>query len=189
MVKVRAYNNCGYSLYSTTTVYFPASPQISGQSDVCPNTTYYYDAPYNGSNYSWYANGVQITGSTTGQYVSVLTGNAYTYGYLQVEYTDVCGNRQAAYKNINVSGYCYSTFTVYPNPSTEYFEVENLSTEEGAEGEEFEIKLYNSLNKAVKEGKTKKKKIKFDVRDLPKGVYYLHIITNGKVEKRQQVIQ
>ncbi len=53
---------------------------------------------------------------------------------------------------------------------------------------EFEAVLYNADQKKVKVGKSKGNKIKFNVSDLIKGSYFLHIIDENQVEKVQIII-
>jgi hypothetical protein len=87
-----------------------------------------------------------------------------------------------------------NSYMVYPNPTDDVLNVEFENTEELPE----EIVLFNSVGEKVAEADMKqkakdmefkvKKKITFDVRKLPKGTYYLHIVSKDKVDKKQILI-
>ncbi|SFF48759.1 T9SS type A sorting domain-containing protein [Thermoflexibacter ruber] len=136
-----------------------------------------------------------LYGTTVG-----LTPYSTGYANLTVKVANSCG--WALYPvgfGVNVN-HCYSGFSagngykVYPNPTDDVLHIEFEHTEELPE----EIALFNSVGEKVAEADMKQKakdmefkaqkKITFDVKKLPKGTYYLHIVSKEQVDKKQILI-
>ncbi|MEJ8802062.1 T9SS type A sorting domain-containing protein [Pontibacter sp. H249] len=78
---------------------------------------------------------------------------------------------------------CEANVAIYPNPTAEMLEIEigvdNTSEAEILATTSYELKLYNSQQRIVRQKEFKGRKMSLDVRQLPKGIYYLHV-TDGR---------
>lgn len=98
---------------------------------------------------------------------------------------------------------CLSAYTVYPNPAKDYLTIKFDNTE-SADVLPERIVLYSekstipALSVSVQEIYNKKEfkggdKIELDVRELPRGTYYLHVIpkegTEQKIEKIRIILE
>ena len=91
-----------------------------------------------------------------------------------------------------------SGFRAYPNPAKEQINVEFESSELASEALTG-LSLFNEKGKAVKSFDTAKAKTnkyfkdtkvtKFDVNDLPRGTYFLHVTYGEQVQKSQIVLE
>jgi hypothetical protein len=141
--------------------------------------------------------------SYSSQYSTYVGVTPYStgYSYLTVKIANNCGwSLYPIGFNLNVNS-CYSGFSsminsykVYPNPTDDFLNIAFDNTESLPE----EIILFNALGEKVAEidMKTRAKDKEFlstrvitlDVRKLPQGTYYLHIVSKDKVEKKQIII-
>lgn len=120
-------------------------------------------------------------------------------GYVMASAVNACGSNTIA-----ASGYgkCnsvyYSAFVVYPNPSSaeiniEYAQPQHNETSEttllsSTPSADFEVVLFNDKGKPVLKTKSKSGKVRADVSTWQKGIYNLHIISNGQRETRSVMI-
>lgn len=83
---------------------------------------------------------------------------------------------------------------IYPNPASE-----TLTVSMGSEAERvavpdksllppFSAVLYDTQGRQLRQGEGRDGAVQFDTRQLPEGTYFLHILHDGQVEKRQVVI-
>ncbi len=137
--------------------------------------------------YAWYVNSSLVSnGSSYARY----NDNTYTENFtLEVVVNDGV-NQVSEYKQVYFEG-CPSgsgLFVVYPNPTSDYVEVEARERPNTtAKAEDFEVKLYNERTQEVARTKVKKneKKVKIDVKHLNQGTYFLHIFHAGETIKKQ----
>jgi hypothetical protein len=84
-----------------------------------------------------------------------------------------------------------SSFALYPNPADSYVEIapdETLPDNQAA-GQDFEVVIYDNFAQEKLRTKTKvednSKKLRLDVKQLPRGIYVVRIFCAGSVEQKQ----
>ena len=166
---------------------------VFGTPRVCPNTTYTYTAlvPFGNPSsytYSWtypsnwtklskYQNNIQLR----------TPSNPY-YGTVRVSITNPCG--ASDYSGITVyPGYCGGYFRVFPNPADDYVEI-SIDESKLAENkiDEYEVRIYNSMNIMVSQTRTRKPTLRINIRQFINGIYTVHFITGDKLQVEQLVI-
>ncbi|MFM7853414.1 MAG: T9SS type A sorting domain-containing protein, partial [Flammeovirgaceae bacterium] len=89
---------------------------------------------------------------------------------------------------------------VFPNPTSTDLVIESTKSDLTISGnstteslilssEVFSAKLIDQFNLELKKGTSENGKIVFDVRNIQKGIYYLHIIRGQELIIRQIVIE
>lgn len=78
--------------------------------------------------------------------------------------------------------------SIMPNPATDYIDVEIIDGGLEPENTEYQVKLFNNQNTLVHDSKSHMKKIKIETRHLPKGLYILQVVYNGKKQAKQVLI-
>lgn len=176
--------------------YITVNGQPTSNATVCVNNFASLEAlPFDAnSSYSW---SLSNPGNAylTNYYNASTAFNAYTadcYG-LTLQVSNSCGTTQAALSICAQN--CFARYTVYPNPAKDHIavEFENIDNADALPDDitllsEKSTKPVKTVNvqdafsqKAFKNGN----QIELDVRDLPRGIYYLHI--NNSRRKDNQV--
>lgn len=124
------------------------------------------------------------------------TPNGGSTGWVEVSFNVGCN--VITRKDINILD-CFARYTTYPNPSKDYIivEFEGIDRAESLPDEisiltEQSIKPLKTINvqnifnhQTLKNGN----RIEIDVRDLPRGTYYLHIKNNRRKEQKLDAIR
>lgn len=176
--------------------YPPLTASITGPTYVYPCERGEWRANVSGGagtyTYEWYVNNSL---ASTYNFYAHYNDNTYTE-YLSITLIVKSGGQQATNGIYFTFEGCPSTqgtaYQVYPNPTESELNVvandeqtDGLVTEEK---ENFDILLYNEFSQVVKESKSKNGAVKVDVKDLPAGIYYLHIKdTKGLTRKKISV--
>ena len=149
-------------------IYQPASLCISGQNTSTPGI---------------------LTSTTAGTYTLYCTAN------------NSCGSSYTRSLVINISGGGQQQMiAVYPNPTSTDLTIEstqsdltitNNSTTETSflSNEAFSAKLIDQFNSELRKGINVNGKIVFDVRNIQKGIYYLHVMRGQDLIIRQILIE
>lgn len=75
-------------------------------------------------------------------------------------------------------------FSVSPNPSSDFVEVEYA----GEESPDFQVGIYNEQGKLIYSSRIKQKKNKIDVKNIRSGIYILKVASKKEVfEKRIKI--
>ncbi|MDR2908214.1 MAG: T9SS type A sorting domain-containing protein [Bacteroidales bacterium] len=83
--------------------------------------------------------------------------------------------------NANISGNNQNQVFQQSTSSNQTFQIQSVQT--------FDICLYDKHGNIVRQQKANQGKIEFNVSNLPKGTYFLHIESNGKIHKEQIIIE
>ncbi|MCT4602972.1 MAG: S8 family serine peptidase [Marinifilum sp.] len=120
------------------------------------------------------------------------------YGSIYLDLTGECGIQRRSF------GFKVTDFfpiRVYPNPANQYtvLELSQALEYQSANGmsidkevqdsEEYEIQIWHERYGLVKQMKSSDKKLQIPTNNLDEGIYFLHVIVNGKVHKQQLKIQ
>lgn len=167
------------------------------QNFLCLYNWYNFYAPGN-HNLSW---NIQNNGANA--YVVYPNGNnaavistASNEGYFTViaSKSNACGYIERYYGFYTAS--CYS-YRVYPNPATDLISIEFLEFDNVDDLPDI-IELFNEdSNNSVKSAKPKEffksnqngNRIEFDVKNLKRGTYYLHVNDSKRKEKPKEIIR
>ncbi|MBK6265058.1 endonuclease [Marivirga sp. S37H4] len=104
--------------------------------------------------------------------LSILSSDDYNLGETTKLVVDIAphGNEVTANKFASEQ-----SFVVYPNPTNDYLQVENVSTSAI-------FNIYNIHGKKVKSGNVNHQKI--EVQELEKGLYYLQLTIDGRLKSK-----
>jgi len=147
---------------------------------------------YNGSkNGNEGATAIAVDGKGKNIYVSGSVVNSQYSDYATIKYTVKGGkNRMApeteedlaidAEESIDME----NRISIYPNPTNGIFMIET-----GSQGQ-FEVNIYGPTGQLViKETLGDSYQSKFDLSEYPKGIYFIQLISGGKIENRKIVVQ
>lgn len=149
--------------------------------------------------YEFYVNSVLISSGSLSSGTSNLyahyNDNTFTE-FLSLEvFINDGSNSTSASKSVNFQG-CPSgsrTFLVYPNPASDQLNVEfrDNSNKAVKDAEDFEVQLFDESGQKKTETKlmSNNNKVKVDVKNSKKGVYFLHIFHKGTIIKKQVEIE
>lgn len=175
-----------------------SSATIYGPSTVCPGNTASFNVNTipGATNYTWgWPSGWTYIGGQGTRYLNVAApyGNFGSGGILLWASNDCGENSTPKVKYINQDYNCGYTYSIFPNPSIDYFEVNVEAPDASLIGstamqEAYELILFNDKQQKVKELKTNRKKILIATNDLRKGTYFLHIIDGNGITKKQIII-
>lgn len=186
-------NVCGSNISVTKFIYvgIPPTPSLSitgvapyGAVDV--NTT---NAMY--GTYNWYRDNSFIQ-STSSSWGTLNGGSCGTNHNMTVEISNTCGTSPQS----SPSFYSFpcSFMVVYPNPANEVLTFDFGATENTTSLPN-EIRLYNEKSNIVRSFipetaiKNDGNKVQLDVKDLPRGIYYLHSIPKNESEKEIEIVR
>jgi len=169
----------------------------TGTSDVCRDHYYTYYATMPGGHkpgytHQWTKPSSWTIMSQQSNWITLYVPMYNTeYGTVRASITNSCGTSGFSGITVYPSGGCPTySFSVYPNPASDELNIER-EFEDGKtseESEDYEIKLYDESGKEVMYQKTKKDKTTFQIANLKKGYYYLHIFhTEGVIRKKIQI--
>ncbi|MFC6996035.1 DNRLRE domain-containing protein [Rufibacter roseus] len=184
-------NGCTYYTTKTINLTEPPAFQMFGMSQdgVCGDSEYTISAPLDPTwTYDWQVlSGGYISGDNVNS-VTVQTDPYYGYPAIfkvRVLVTNACGGEKLVEQEVMIND-CNEWMMAYPNPTEEEFTV---SVEPGGT-ETATIDLYNSQGRKVRslQAVNGQAKVKVNVRDLPRGNYFLHVIQNGKSRQQQVII-
>lgn len=179
--------------------YFTVNGQSTSNASVCVNDYASVEAlPFLDASYVWSLS-PSGNASLTNYYSASTAFTSYVADCYQLalQISNVCGNTQA---NLTIcSQNCFAPYIVYPNPAKDHVAVE-FENVDNADALPDEILLLseNSTNpiktvnvqdsfslKTFKNGN----QVQFDVRDLPRGIYYLHIKNSRRQDKKVDIIR
>jgi hypothetical protein len=170
---------------------------INGPSEICPGNHASFSTNYVAgiTNYNWsWPSGWTYLGGQGTRYLELRApyGNFYG-GTVLLNASNQCGgNTTPIMKYVRAGSYCGYMYSVYPNSVSDSFEVlvekedPNDKTEELGD---LELIFYNDKQQKITHVKTKHKKNKIETKELPDGVYSLHIIHNGEKIIKQVIVK
>lgn len=150
--------------------------------------------------------GGSIVGSSQGTLIPV-DPNCGTDSQLRVRVRAFNGCNRSNYIDrfvaLNCGGGGNSNFAIYPNPTSQYFDVvykddqqpelntrtNSSSVSEGKMQESVKLELYNPQNAKLKTVNTNEKVNRFMVDHLKSGLYVLHIHYQGEVYQEKIAIK
>lgn len=143
-----------------------------------------------GVTYHWYIPSGWIYRSGQGS-TSLFVDVGNTSGYVAVAAVNSCGEGNLSRLFVTVGSGL--RMALYPNPTNDYVEVAFTSTDSTDDmsqplPEEYELKIYNKYTAIVKSAKLKQKKHRFDVSDLPPDIYYVNVLYQEEIYRKQLVI-
>ncbi len=164
---------------------------------VCPNTTYQFNAfdfiNITGTTYNWYTyNYHTIQGGQGTISTNIRTGNYVDGTYISVRAQNSCGmsywTDALLYESFSCGG-GWEFFSVYPNPSDKYLDVEISEGEhKSSEFTSYEIMLLDNNGTEKFRTSTDDKSKRIDISSLKSGQYFLNVLYKGEVLQRQIVI-
>ena len=186
-------------------VHFPINGSTGISVSNTSNTIYFNltNAWDPSATYSWITNNQSGTVSKTfnGKTATItLSGGASIS--LTANANNTCGST-----SVNFSCYNYSSsyrLSIFPNPTSDEVTIETIEILDEKEAQEYlkteqllvtddikkvDIYLLDKNNEIVVKGKFTEKKLKFDVRKVSNGTYYLHIGEDKNLIVKQVVIQ
>ncbi len=164
---------------------------------VCPNTTYQFNAfdftNITGTTYNWYTYNYHTIQSGQGTIsTNIRTGNYVDGTYISVRAQNSCGmsywTDALLYESFGCGG-GWGFFSVYPNPSDKYLEVEISEGEyKSSEFTSYEILLLDNNGTEKLRTSTNDKSKRIDISSLKSGQYFINVLYKGEVLQRQIVI-
>ncbi|GAH23319.1 unnamed protein product, partial [marine sediment metagenome] len=106
-------------------------------------------------------------------------------GQIFCDVTNTCGT---GYGRLVVYISCRG-FKMSPNPADDYVEI-SIDESKLAENkiDEYEVRIYNSMNIMISQIKTSKPILRINTRQFINGIYTVHFIAGDKVQVKQLVI-
>ncbi|MBS1487269.1 MAG: hypothetical protein JST43_06730 [Bacteroidetes bacterium] len=178
---------------------------VSGPRSAQCNQYIYYSCPSlpAATNYSWvYPSTWYVSGNGTNNLTLRTPRNSGISGAIGVRVANACdAGGSPSIITTSVVGTCLA-FVAFPNPTSNTLTVdaqptgsnsitipnENNLQNDDPTTEIYEARLMHSFGNTIKVGESKNGIVKFDLLDVPTGIYYLHIIENGLVIDRKQII-
>ena len=140
--------------------------------------------------FAWY---VDSMFETNGNPYARYNDNTYTENFILRVYVSDGINTVTDSKQVYFEG-CSSgsRFAVYPNPATDYFEVEQKERPNTSKAlVDFEVKLFDSKTRELSTSKFGKeeRKVRIPVKSFPQDNYFLHILYDDAIIKKQVQIK
>jgi hypothetical protein len=191
---------CG-SISKSVYVGIPVSPSsINVSFDGCESNEYRFNLtpPVGATNYRWHyykrPNGSEtiIAGGSSIKVVFPSTGT-WVVG---AESVNQCGLSNLTFTNVNYN--CSGggpKVVIKPNPASTQLTISQVDTVENMNENNsintllFQVKIYNKFNKVVKSGKSTDGKVFFDIKELPKDIYFIHIDTGKEIIRKQVIVE
>lgn len=180
----------------------PVVTSISGQTYLnAGSSASYYANPHiisNGIQYKWYVSPSSVSTSPWNNTNYITFYQAGTY-YVSCQIISPCGFGSAGSTIVTVTGNG-GYYSVYPNPATDMVTVQMAeetaetntlsmqSSNKGLTSSKYEIQIWNSVG-IIKKFTTEQNTYQISVADLYPGIYFVHIIKDGKVVYRQKLIK
>ncbi len=181
------------SLSVTLDVPSASSVSISGPVAPCAGSsnTYTANAPGNPSDYSYtwtYPSGWVKLWQIQNQ-IRLRTPSSGGWGSLDVNLSNACGS--SGFSGITVFPTSCGYFSVYPNPASDFIQIEYISEElkSQVQLEEYSAELFDKNGEAKRSVKTSKKQLRLNIANLPRGLYYLKINLGKKLENFRILIE
>lgn len=178
----------------------PSYFDFGGPETICANNLYQFNIISNNNNdqatYSWSSSSPNLNVSGVGPSVNVSGCCSGTY-FLNATAQNVCGTNSNSL-GVTVTQ-CFGRYAVYPNPAKDQVSIKfDDFSEASALPDEIALLSENSTKplrvvnvqeaydrKTLKNGDT----VEFDVRDLPRGTYYLHVKNSRRNDKEVDAIR
>ena len=163
-------------------------PSILGPDEVeCYFPEWYFidSDSYQWGDFEWSTDYMMdILGTTTGHKARI-EGLDEGYGQIFLEVTNTCGSKETR----KVVWIDCEFFRMAPNPSDDYVEISlDENKVDFINILEYEVKIYNSQQVLVYNAKTRNSSLQFDTSQFKNGIYYVHLVYNGKTYTKQLVI-
>lgn len=193
---------------STSRVIFVGPPQFGGflvngnstsNGSACVNSYTPIAAVPNdpSATYSWSQsdpNGFIANSSSSSTAFTAYNANCY---YLNVNIWNTCGSTN---QTLTIcTNNCFARYTVFPNPAKDYITIDFDQIESANSLPDEIVLLSEKTTQAVKsidvqslylrKGLKNGKQIEIEAKDLPRGIYYLHIKNSRLEEKKLDVIR
>lgn len=188
-----------------STLIYPNGQRGVDPVSLCTGCTYMFNVDFvqGATSYTWrIPRGFTISGQgTSNPYITTSsTPGSYTF-YCSAN--NACGSSWTRDLHINLEsggGGGIQQIAVYPNPATNSLTIESTQsdltisenpTKNGSQltaNETFTAKLFDQFTLELLSGTSENGRIIFDVRNIQKGIYYLHVIKNEKEVIVRQIL-
>lgn len=131
--------------------------------------------------YNWNILGYLNANVSSGQ--GTISPMIYSYepGYMTLSVTaqNQCGSATTTYSENDeyYFDYCYKKFNLYPNPANDFLNIQLLEDP----SETSVLDIFNSQTIKVMSTTLQSKEKTIDISNLPKGVYFVKVLSKGKV--------
>lgn len=175
-----------------TITYYPPDPH-----NPCHGNPYYEGPNIEGVTYTWSENNPDGWLGSNGGYQTNMLSTKEAYYTLTLTISDGNCSETTSISAYTTATYCEcfyapecdnqspSPLSVYPNPSTTYFELSYDELENDKEKKAYKVEIYDNLGNKRLESLVKKNKERIDISKLPEGIYILHFYKNEGVLKKQ----
>jgi len=174
----------------------PVATSITGQTNVragqSASYTAYPSIIASGIEYKWYVYPSTVSTSPWNNTNYITFYNAGTYS-VSCQIISPCGFGSAANILVTVTGNG-GYYAIYPNPATDMITIEVKEEQPAGTNPDrkgygkYEIQLWNSVG-IVKKSITDQSVTHLSISDLPKGLYMVLIMNDGKIVYRQKLIK
>ena len=189
---------------SNSTLIYPSGQRGINPVTLCAGCSYNFLVDYvaGATSYTWYLppgfSFISGQNTSTPGILTSTTAGTYT---LYCTANNSCGSSYTRSLVINISGGGQQQMiAVYPNPTSTDLTIEstqsdltisdNSTTESSlSNNETFSAKLIDQFNSELRKGISENGKIVFDVRNIQKGIYYLHVMRGQDLILRQILIE
>ena len=150
---------------------------------MCPSTNYTLRAvgPTGTTFSNWKFFGGFSYASGSGNIAYVTTSSNYGNGRVEVDATNSCGTTTLMIgRSVSKYSFCGYSMMIAPNPSTDYTEISLVSGDSNDNidqplPEDYQLDIYNKSGNKVKSIKSRSKKNRIDIRNLPADIYFLRL--------------
>lgn len=109
---------------------------------------------------------------------------------INVSANNSCGSASAyTFVPVDCDGGGINPLSVQPNPANEYIDAEIIDIDPEIDNNKLQIKLFNYNSIPVYTGNSHQKSFRINTNKLPRGLYVLQVIHNGKVYSKQVLIE
>lgn len=185
-----------------------SDPLFEQKTVVCPTSEYSIVATVNqaagSATYKWYIGSSSGTNfvlkaTTTSNSATVPGGTPDNlFRTLKVDIINQCSNSlvSTAIPEGRFRASCSGgggTLSFYPNPATTDITIEYATESDNQRSSndspaEFSVVLFDSFGQKRKQGNSISSKVRIDVGELPRGVYYLHVYLNDEVLTKRVLV-
>jgi hypothetical protein len=192
---------CAPSASSSTLIY-PSGQRGVDPVTLCAGCSYNFQVDFvaGATSYTWVLppgfSFISGQNTSTPGILTSTTAGTYT---LYCSANNSCGSSWTHSLTINITGGGQQQIAVFPNPSTTDLTIQSTDSDltisnnspaetSGSNTDAFSAKLVDQFNAVLRSGASVNGKFVFDVRNIQKGTYYLHVVGGQELVVRQILI-